>query len=318
VTALTPVRITLRLHRFEVVAFALLAALALAAALYVVARLDAVGYGADCIEANRTGALTPPGCEFKINTFYEIVSSQAGIVSTLITIVPFVAAVLLGVAVVGREIERGTIRLAWALSPSRQRWFLQRFVPVLLVVAGTTYVLGIAADRLLASTEPGLDPTSAFAQFGFRGVVLAARVVFVLTLAVLVGAIMGRALPALIVGGILAAVAIVGGIEVHSRILRSEAVIVPDPETQVGALYFEERFRLPDGRLIGWDEVELYDPAPTDPEFAGQWPTLPRVILGIPGSRYREVELREVGALAGGTLVALLGTTIVIRRRRPG
>ena len=316
--ALMPARITLRLHRFEVVAFVLLAGLVLAATLIVAARLDAVGWGAHCVEASQTGALTPPDCAFKVNEFYGIVSSEAGIVTAVSTIVPYMAALLLGVAVVGREVERGTTRLAWALTPSRQRWFLQRFLPVLLIVAGATYVLGIAADRLLVATEPGLDPANAFAQFGFRGVVLAARVVFVLALAVFVGAIMGRTLPALIVGGILAAVGIVGGMEVHGKILRSEAVLIEEAQAQPGDLYVDQRFRLPDGRLIGWEEVEQYDPPPTDPEFAGQWPTLPTVHVAVPGSRYREVELREVGVLVGGTLVALLGSTIVIRRRRPG
>lgn len=311
-TALTPVRITLRLHRFEIAAFVALAALGLAATLYVATRLDAVGYGAHCIEANRTGAVTPADCEFKINEFYEIVSSQAGIVTALTMIVPFVAALLLGVAVVGREIERGTTRLAWALTPSRQRWFLQRVVPVILVVAGGTYALGIAADRLLAATEPGLDPANAFAQFGFRGVILASRAVFILTLGVLIGAIMGRALPALIVGGIVATVGLTGGTQVHQQILRSEAVVIEEAHAQVGDLQMDQRFRLPDGRVIGWEELERYDPPPTDPEFTGQWPTLPMLTYGVPGSRYREVELREVGALAGGSLAALLATAIVI------
>jgi hypothetical protein len=317
-TALTPARITLRLHRFEVVAFALLTALGVIATVVVAARLDAVGFGGHCIEAMRVGAVPPADCEFKMNEFYGIVSAEAGMVSSLSLIVPFVGALLLGVAVVGREIERGTTRLAWALTPSRQRWFLHRFVPVLLLVAGLTFVLGIAADRLLASTEPGLDPANAFAQFGFRGVILAARVVFVLALAVFVGTVMGRALPALIVGGIIAAVGITGGSEIHGRILRSEAVIIEDAQAQVGDLYVDQQFRLPDGRLIGWEEVERYDPPPTDPNFTGQWPTLPTVNLGVPGSRYREVELREVGALAGGSLVLLLATAMVIRRRRPG
>lgn len=315
-TALTPVRITLRLHRFEVVAFALLTALAVIATIVVAARLDAVGYGAHCVEAMRVGAV-PVDCEFKINVFYGIVS-QAGIVSSLSLIVPFVGALLLGVAVVGREIERGTTRLAWALAPSRQRWFLHRFVPVLLIVAGLTFVLGIAADRLLASTEPGLDPANAFAQFGFRGVVLAARAVFVLALAVFVGTVMGRALPALLVGAIVAAVGIAGGMQVHDQILRSEAVIIEEAQAQAGDYYIDQQFRLPDGRLIGWEEVEAYDPPPTDPNFTGEWPTLPTVNVGVPGSRYREVELRELGVLAGGSLVLLFATAVVVQRRRPG
>lgn len=316
-TALTPARITFRLHRFEIVAFSLLTALGVIATVVVAARLDAVGYGAHCVEAMRIGAV-PVDCEFKVNVFYGIVSSEAGIVSSLSIIVPFVAALMLGVAVVGREIERGTTRLAWALTPSRQRWFLQRLVPVVLIVAGGTFVLGVAADRLLAATEPGLDPGNAFPQFGFRGAVLAARAVFVLAIAVFVGTVMGRALPALLVGGIVAAVGIAGGMEVHGRILRSEAVAIEEAQAQVGDLYIDQQFRLPDGRLIGWDEVEQYDPPPTDPDFTGEWPTLPTVNLGVPGSRYREVELREVGVLAGGSLVLILATAAVIQRRRPG
>jgi hypothetical protein len=316
-TGLTPARITLRLYRFEIVALTLLTALGVVATLVVAARLDAVGFGAHCIEAMRVGAV-PVDCEFKVNAFYAIVSNEAGMVSGFSMIAPFVAALLLGVAVVGREIERGTTRLAWALTPSRLRWFLQRFLPVLVVVGGGAYVLGIAADRLLASTEPGLDPSNAFAQFGWRGAILAARVAFVLVLAVLVGAVMGRALPALIVGGILAGAAITGGTLVHGKILDSEAVVIE--EGRVGDHFIDQLFRLPDGRYVGWDEVEQYDPPPTEAEMIDgvEWPTLPQVTFGVPGTRYREVELREVGALAAGALVALFITAVVIQRRRPG
>ena len=317
-TALTPARITLRLHRFEVVAFVLLAGLAIVSALVVAARLDAIGYGRHCIDAGRLGAPTPVDCQFKVNEFYSIASSQGVIVSTFITAIPFFAALLLGVAVVGREIERGTTRLAWALTPSRMRWFAQRLIPVLAVVAVGTFLLGFAADRLLEATEPGIDPANAFTQFGIRGVVLAARAVFVFAIAVFVGTLLGRALPALIVAGIVTGLGIAGGIQVHGMILTSEAVPIEEADVQVGDLYVDQMFRLPDGRLIGWAEVEQYDPAPTDPASSGEWPTLPIVNIGVPGSRYREVEVREVGALLSGTLIALLGTAAIVQRRRPG
>ncbi len=314
-TAFIPVRITLRLHRFEVLAFAVLGVLGVALAFVVGARLDALSFDASCYDP--TG-MRPPSrsCEAAMNQFYSMVEGEASKVTLLTTMVPFLAGLLLGVPVVGREIERGTTRLAWALSPSRQRWFLHRLVPVLLLVAGGSFLLGVAADRLLAATEPMLDTSNAFAAFGFRGVVLAARAVFVFALAVLVGAAMGRALPALIVGGLLAVVGITGGSQIHQQILRAEAIEMIEPGP--GDLWMDQRFRLPDGRLIGWEEVEQYDPPPTDPNFTGEWPTLPQVTFGVPGSRYREVELREVGALAGGSLVALLGTALVIQRRRPG
>jgi len=308
--------LTVRLHRFEVVAFTVLALLGVGLTFYIAARLDAVGYGTECIQAMRTAEVVPTGCEFKINTFYEIVSSQAGPVSALITLLPFLAALMLGVAVIGREVERGTTRLAWALTPSRLTWLAQRLVPVLLLVAGIGLVLGGAADRLLASTEPGIDTANAFEQFGSRGPVLAARAVFVFLLAVAVGAAMGRMLPALLVATVLAIAGITGGSQVHDRMLQGEAVVIG--EYRVGDRTLDQRFVLPDGRLIGWEEVERYDPPPTDPNSTENWPTLPHVMIGIPRERYGEVQLREIGALAGGSLVALLFVGLVVQRRRPG
>ena len=37
--------------------------------------------------------------------------------------VAYVIGAFLGVPIVGRELERGTTRLAWSLAPSRWRWF---------------------------------------------------------------------------------------------------------------------------------------------------------------------------------------------------
>jgi len=314
-TALAPVRITFRLHRFEALAFIALAVLGVGLAFVVGARLDGLRFDPSCYD---TTGLVPPSraCEAAMNQFYMMVDGEAGKVTLITTMVPFLAGLLLGVPIVGREIERGTTRLAWALSPSRQSWFLQRLVPILLLVAGGSYLLGVGADRLLASSMPEIEPANAFVQFGFRGVVLAARGVFVFALAVLVGAALGRVLPAVILGGLLAVLGIMGGSQVHQQILRAEAIEMAEPGP--GDMWVDQLFRLPDGRLIGWNEVEQYDPPPADADFTGEWPTLPIVTFGVPGERYREVELREVGALAGGTLVALAAAAVIVQRRRPG
>jgi hypothetical protein len=313
--ALVPTRLTLRLHRFEVYAFAALVALGFGLAFLVAARLDALHFDPRCYDP--TGTVEPStACQLAMDRFSQMVNNEAGKVTVIVGIVPFLAALLLGTPIVGREIERGTTRLAWALAPSRQRWFRHRLLPVLAVVAVGSLLLGIAADRLLAASTPGLDISNAFANFGFRGAVLAARAVFVFGLALFVGAVMGRALPALIVAGILAFVGITGGSQVHDRILRGEAVPVDNPGP--GDLQMDQRFQLPDGTLIGWEQIEQYDPMPTDPNFAGQWPTLPMVTFGVPGTRYGEVQVREVGVLLGGALVLLAATGFIISRRRPG
>jgi hypothetical protein len=307
--------LTLRLHRFEVVALLVFGALTATLAFLVAGRLDALRFDPACIDP--TGMSAPSAaCERAMNEFYAAVNSEAGKVGMILPVLPFLAALLLGVPVVGRELERGTTRLAWALAPSRLRWFVDRLVPVLLLVAGASLVLGVAADRLLAAAAPEVDVANSFASFGSRGVVLAARAVFVFALAVHVGAAMGRALPAMIVAGLLAFVGLMGGDYAHQEMLRAEAVEME----QVGPndLWADQRFRLPDGRLIGWEELEQHDPMPTDPNFTGEWPTLPMVQFGVPGTRYGEVALREVGVLVGGSLVALVATALIVQRRRPG
>lgn len=304
-------RLTFRLHRFEVAALAIFAALLTAGAFVVAASLDAVRYTAACID--RTGAGVPASCDRLAQTFYDL-AGRAYPLQTLITMVPFIAAILLGVSIVGREIERGTTRLAWSLAPSRRRWLLARLVPIAVLIAVLTYVLGIAADRLLAATSPDLDPANAFVQFGSRGVVLAARVFFAFAIALLVGAVMGRVMPAVIVAAVVAWFGIYGGERVHNEILQREAVAVPAEAAGVGDMQFDQRFQLPDGSLIGWQEMERIDP-PTDENWT---PKYPMVSLVIPGTRYRQVELREAGALGGGSLVAILATGFLIRRRRPG
>lgn len=317
-TAIAITGITARLHRFEVVAVGLLAALGVAATILVSAQLDAVGWTGACEDAMRRGTSVPRECEFKLNEFYGIVSSRGWIVTGLTGFVPLVAAVLLGVAVVGRELERGTTRLAWALAPSRLRWFAHRFLPVLLFVAVASLVLGAAADRWLAASEPGVDPANALLQVGQRGPVLAARAVFVLVVALLVGAVMGRALPAVLVAGVIATVGIAGGSYVHAKWIASEAIVIDEAAMTRGDLWIDQRFRLPDGSLVGWDEVERYDPPPTEWEEDTIWPTLPTVAIGVPGTRYAEIALREMAALGAGSLVTLMLTMAVIQRRRPG
>jgi len=317
-TALAAGRITARLHRFELAVFSVLAVLGVLATILIATQLDAVGWTATCSDAMRSGAATPRECEFKINEFYGIVSGRGWIVSGLTGFVPLAAALLIGVSVVGRELERGTTRLAWALTPSRMRWLAHRLVPVLVFVTVVGLVLGAAADRWIAAAEPGIDPANAFAGFGTRGPVLAARAVFVFALAVTVGAVLGRALPAVILGGIVAIVGLVGGAEMHQRILRTEAIVIDEAAEGSGDLWVDQRFRLADGTLVGWDEIERYDPPPAEFDDTTVWPTLPEVMIGIPGSRYGEVAVREIAALAGGTVVLLGLSAVVVKRRRPG
>ncbi len=312
----TTIRLSLRLQAFELLTMTVLTGTALVLTALAVTWIDAAGFGPACVAQMRTGALDAT-CEVAQEAFYRASSTPADrLAQALVLVVPFLFAAVAGVAVVGRELERGTTRLAWALSPSRTRWFLGRVVPVGVVVIVLAFALGVAADRLVAASMPEVDTANGFPLFGFRGIVLAARATFTFAVAVLIGAAIGRTLPALLVTAVVVFIGIAGGTEVHQQILEREAIVLPGEEYHAENLYFSSGFVLPDGRFAGWQEIEAIDPPPTD---GSEWvPKYPQASLVVPGSRYRFVEARETAALSAGSLLALLLSALVVRRSRPG
>lgn len=314
---LLDVRLAFRLHRFEIVGIGLLLAIVAVASVWLAWRLDATGYGANC---SLTGN-NAPDCEVMGRSFYEQ-QAQVPLVQGLLIALPFLLGILVGVPLVARELERGTARLAWSLAPSRSRWFLLRLLPLLAVVSALSFAAAVALDHLLAALEPWADPSRSFAAFGARGIVFAARSVLVFAVGVAVGSAIGRVLPAMIVTAVIASVSIAGGADAHQRLLLSEAVckdVGPDgmlpPGT--GDLYVDQRFRLPDGRIVTWEVAERMDPPPAD---GSEWngPRFPVVDLVVPGERYQFAEMRETAALAAASVGALVIAGFVVRRRRPG
>jgi ABC-type transport system involved in multi-copper enzyme maturation permease subunit len=308
------IRLTLRLHRFELIAFG--------------AAMIGLVVGAFAIAAYIEGFHLPPECAttngevpFSCNDALRAVDEARSLGSLILTpllVVTYAIGLFLGVPVIARELERGTVRLAWWLTPSRWRWYLARLLPILVALTILTFAAGIAADRLFAANEPGVDVSRAFDGYGARGSLLAARAVFIFSVAVFVGSFIGRALPAVIVATLVAVLALTGGMNVHQRILASEAVAIPidqfsDPGIQPGDMYIDQRYVLPDGTLVGYEYF-----AGGDPNDQNGNPRYPEVALVIPGERYGFVAARESLALAIGSLVALLLAGFVVARRRPG
>jgi hypothetical protein len=317
------VRLAWRLHRFESVGFGILIALAAGAALFVAGELDATGYGARCL-----GATAPDGCEALGRAFFGIQQVQVPLVRAILTFVPFLLGALVGGPLVARELERGTSRLAWSIAPSRVRWFATRLVPAAAVVFAFALLAGVALDRLLAAVEPGSNVSASFSGFGMRGVVLAARATFVFAIGVPVGAVLGRVLPALLVTAVVAWIGITGGTYVHARILASEAVLVSSETVGPDDLYVAQRIRLPDGRVVTWEELDALIPPPVDgagptssdaPPPVEEWPPAGSTFLDyvVPGDRYPFAAAREVGALGGASLAFVLFGAVVVVHRRP-
>jgi hypothetical protein len=154
---------------------------------------------------------------------------------------------------------------------------------------------------------------NSFTGFGLRGGLVASRAAFIFAVALAVGAVIGRSLPAVIIAGLIVTIAVIGGERVNQSILASEAVPLPSEQTTSADLYVEQRFQLPDGSLVGWQyfgDSGGYD--------ANGEPLYPLVALVVPGTQYRMAEAREALALAAGTIVAMVLAGMVVARRRPG
>ena len=309
-------RLTLRLNRFELLAFGGIIVALVIETLVAAAWLDSLRPPAGCLNNFQNEA--PLGCEAATQAWYSAQNGFAGLGSGLAVFLSFAAAVFLGVPIVAREVERGTSRLAWSLAPSRMRWFLARLVPILVILAAISFVTGVAVDRFVSASSQDPDTSRSFAVFGFRGLLVASRAMFVFAVAVAVGAIIPRALPAVILTAVIATIGLAGGERAHNEILQREAIAVPvsqdgSGEATIGAMYFDQRFVLPDGSLVGYEYFNGQDPY--DENGNAKYPM---VALVVPGERYRFVETREALVLAVGSLVALLLAGFVVSRRRPG
>jgi hypothetical protein len=184
---------------------------------------------------------------------------------------------------------------------------------VLVIVVVASFCIGVVADRLVALFAPESDLANSFVQFHQRGVLIATSGFLVVSVAIGVGAIVARTMPTLILALILSGASVVAITGVHQQLLGGEAV--PLGQGSNDDLQLESRFELPDGRLVTWDELMIIDPEAMTSEEGIQYPW---VSLGIPGSRFREIEAR-VGLIEVAVGIAFLGLgAFVVRRRRPG
>lgn len=305
------IRLTLKMHRFELIALTAFAAFLFVAAFWVAGQLDAVGFG-PC--AKDTGPV-PANCESLGREWYQIQESQASPIFGFIAVLPFITGLFLGGPLVAREIERGTTRLAWSIAPSRLRWYLSRMLPIVAAVGLVTFAAGIAADRLTAAISPNVDIANSFDSFGQRGLLVAVTGLVMAAGAIGLGAVVGRVLPTVILALILGYLGLTGVVKLHDQFTAGEAVLVDGENVGRGDRYVDQFFRLPDGRLVDWNGLAEFDP---ESMTRAEEPSYPIVSLVIPGSRYREVEARQAAILGSIAVLMLAGTAVIVQRRRPG
>lgn len=318
----TTLGLTVKGLRFELGAVILGAALLAGAALLVTYRLNAVAIPRDCLYATSNGpvAMALPGdpaaqahedaCQSKRSVFYTLDNGQAAPIMALMAPFPLVAGLLLGVPLVGREIEWGTASLAWTLARSRRRWLLARAVPLGILLGLVLVVPALAAQVLEGARDPLVDPWQSFTDSGLRGAILVGRGLLTFGVAVVVGAVMGRQLPALIVAGVATVVLLMAadagrGVAVHQL----AAAVSSDQPPASGTLFVDQAIRDSDGTLHPTNEIVIG----ADGELANGTEI---VTLVVSGAKAPIVDGTQAAGLGGLGLFLIGLTGLVVDRRR--
>lgn len=324
---ITQARLAIRLQRFEVVAVLVVTAVVGISALIVRWRLDAIGVPSQCWDQwfGSSGVMSGD-CSAVAGSFLGRNEEEGGKVMAAMAILPLFAGLFLGVPIVAREIEGGTAPTVWALAASRPRWLAGRLLPMIMVLAVTLGFLAIASEILWLGRQPwGVVPR--WEDVGLHGPGVAARGLATFGLALLAGAIIGRLLPAVIVGVMLCLVLWLGWGLAVTAWGASVAEVRDMPADQSldaafpGGTAMSTGWVTPDGRFLydheaielappGIDPYEwLYGPA-QDEGFV--W-----AIRAVPGTAYPTWSVIESIGFGGIGLIAIALTFPITDRRRP-
>lgn len=306
---LTATRLTYRINRFEIRAILLATVVSAVVSALVIAWIRNSGY-APCL----AGDGSPNPVCFELGDTGRWATRIASVSMNLAAFFPALAGLLLGAPLIARELDRGTARLAWSLGPSRGRWYVQRVLPILVVVGVTSLTIGYVSEQLTQLFAPGMDLTKSFIGFHSRGVLIATGGLLVASIAVAVGSIVGRQIPTVLLALVLGGVTLAAIAAVDQKLLANETVRLTGENQYANDLIVGEgRFELPDGRLLTWDELAAADPTVIDQGF-----DYPYIQFGIPRERYREIETREAIAELVLSVVFVGVGAFVVARRRPG
>jgi hypothetical protein len=178
---------------------ALLAALLLKTGLDMAGAYQQLRIGACLAETTRD-----PTCNTALYTFLGDFSFPISAIAWL-NVMPALLGVFVGAPLVARELEQGTLRLAWTQGVTRWRWLAVKLV----VVLGAALLATAALSALLAWWFGPLHQFGALyfpLTFDLEGTVPLAYAAYALALAIAAGTLLGRVVPAMAatIGGFVA------------------------------------------------------------------------------------------------------------------
>jgi ABC-type transport system involved in multi-copper enzyme maturation permease subunit len=308
----TALRFVWKQYRFELASMIVAIGLLTVGVLIIWARLEDVRPSPACLKSWWLGA-APSNCGAALEVWS---GRREEWVFWLVRALPFVAGIVLGSVLVSREIEHRTAQLGWSLSGSRRRWLAERVFPVAILLVVLLAILAFAADVYEGARMPGFDPRASLNEYGVHGLPVVMRGIALFGGAALLGAIVGRQLPALILSGALALVigyALNGAFPFGAAARWLPEDQVPNPFTDQT---IDTAWLASDGTIVPY--LAVRDLAPD----AGDWydwavEHYSRIVAVLRGEQLTEIELREALVLGGFTVLALGGAFVVVDRRRP-
>jgi hypothetical protein len=333
--------VTLKQHRFEV-AVATLAAIATALwAIVTEFRLTALGVPARCI--NDWLISGPAGREDCIAAMREwgsvlytgegIFTGQGPLPIAAMPLLPFVVGLLGGVPLVARELEARTAQTAWSLFPSRATWLLRQIAPVALVLGLSVALAAFAAGPLAA--ERAAWGWRASLDLGLHGPLVLVRTFAAFGIGLFAGALLGRALPAFVLGGALCFTLLTGsGLAKDAWRAGLAPVVIGEPPPDGGEVVVAPRsittgyaWRTPDGQQISFQAARRIATAAGVPPAADLQDIAAAVWLDAHGYQLVVVGITDEMALGWGPyeaaifaamgLISLPTASLLVRRRRP-
>ncbi len=219
-----------------------------------------------------------------------------------------------GSTLIAAEIERGTAQLSWSLSASRRRWLFERLVPLIMLVVFASSVGAVMGESLVQATTPWLEPRSSFEEYGARGPLAVLGAIAFALIALLVGALVGRQLPALVIASVVCL-----GLLVALSMMRpygEPLVPIQVVDSPGGELPVTARYRAADGSLLTYREA--VDRIGSQGGPGGFIPEgFEYVGIGVPGERLAAVEMRESLLLIVISGIAVAATVVSLQRRLP-
>jgi hypothetical protein len=326
--AMSSARLTIKIHRFEVIAAVLASLVVAASALVVTYHLDTVGVTSHCLVQWLTGGPDQAGaCYGPVKAWAAINEGEGGKVLAAMALLPYAVGLVLGVPIVGRELEARTAATAWALAGSRRRWLVGRLIPVALLLLLLMVAAGAAAAVLEAARTGDGIWSNAYQDAELFGAPVVAHALAGFGVGLLIGALMGRTLPALIVGAVIAIALFNVGQLTHEAwlppslsggvIAQSVGGTDPAAATRVMDPDLAYRFVTSDGRLLTREAaLAAMPPGTTD---VGAWLTTHYTPFfeGPSAALTSRWQLLETLAFSGFGGLALLITFPVLERSRP-